>query len=133
MASVFALGSVTAGPDGSFSTNVTIPASATPGVYQVVFSGYDQQGNPHKAYGRVEVVTTVGPQGSTSTAAGGGGGNCSGGTSGQQGSGGHLAYTGTDTRTLLLVGTGAVVAGRTLYALRNRLAAAPADGDAHSR
>jgi hypothetical protein len=50
------------------------------------------------------------------------------GGGGSGGSGGALPFSGVDTRSLVLVGAGAVIAGKSLFALRNRVAAA-ADGD----
>lgn len=131
------LGSITTNPDGSFDTRLEVPAGVASGQYQIEFSGFDQQGQPHRCFTALEISGTTDGQGgtTTSTATGSGGVGDQGAGTGQPGStdDGTLPFTGTDSRTLLLIGTGAVVAGRSLYALRSRIAAASADGDAHAR
>jgi LPXTG-motif cell wall-anchored protein len=136
------LGVVTTNPSGAFDTRVEIPASVPAGVYQVEFSGYLPNGERFRCFRRFEISPNGGAQGGTSTtgsSATTSGGNSNSGTGNASGNGasgsgsGNLPETGSDSRTLLLVGAGAVVAGRSLYALRHRIANATADGEAHIR
>ncbi len=137
------LGTVTTNANGAFDTRVEVPFSVTAGKYRIEMSGYDNKGNRYRCFRDFEVTDSTGGQGTTST--GGSdttidGSNTSSGNGGNSGSGsgngngsGTLPETGSDSRTLLLVGAGAVVAGRSLYALRNRIANASADGNLSAR
>lgn len=134
------LGTVTTNANGSFDTRVEVPFSVTAGKYRIEMSGYDNKGNSYRCFRDFEVTdSTTGGQGSTSTArteTTRDGSNTASGNGGNSGSGdgnGTLPETGSDSRTLLLVGAGAVVAGRSLYALRNRIANASADGNLSAR
>ncbi len=143
------LGQVTVGPDGKFSAHFTLPAGLhADQLYRISITGYAKNGHPYKCgvaifvdqkcHGAVLVggitktptTHTVAP-GDPKSKNGGAGGSALGATggsgSGGQGSG-TLPFTGADTRSLVLIGAGAVIAGKSLYSLRNRVAAA-ADGD----
>ena len=125
------LGIITTQPNGSFDTRVEVPDSMRAGKYRIEMAGFDAKGKAHRCFRDFELSDgRLNSQGGTTST------TSSGGKPGSNGTGngsGTLPNTGSDSRTLLLVGAGAVVAGRSLYALRNRLATASADGDAHSR
>lgn len=134
------LGTVTTNANGSFDTRVEVPFSVKAGQYRIEMSGYDNKGNKFRCFRDFEITDSdTGEQGSSTT--GGSettrdGRNTASGNGGNAGSGngnGTLPETGSDSRTLLLVGAGAVVAGRSLYALRNRIANASADGNLSAR
>ncbi len=145
------LGTITTQPNGAFDTRVEVPAGVKDGKYEIEMTGFDAKGKRHQCFEDFRIA--VGGSGETTTtaedpdtdsksgsgvgsASGSGSGSGNGSAVGSNGAGqasGTLPFTGTDSRTLLLVGAGAVVAGRSLYGLRNRIATASADGDAHSR
>ncbi len=142
------LGTVTTNPSGSFDTRVEVPASVAPGQYRVEFAGFLPNGQPYRCFRDFEISGSTGTAGTTSTTrktevttspttASGGNSNSNGGNASGNGTSGNgsgtLPDTGSDSRTLLLVGAGAVVVGRSLYALRHRIANAAADGEAYAR
>jgi len=59
------LGSVTARPDGSFSTSVTIPSSAAPGAHQILATGTASSGATRTVATDLTVLGTVTPPGGT--------------------------------------------------------------------
>jgi hypothetical protein len=141
------LGTITVGTNGKFDAHFTIPAGLhADQLYRISFSGYGKNGHPYKCGVAIFIdqrckgavlVKKPNQQGKGHPIAGANDpknnsgavladaqhGDPSGG-----GSGGSLPFTGADTRSLVLVGAGALIAGKTLYSLRNRVAAA-ADGD----
>jgi hypothetical protein len=123
------LGTITVKPNGTFDANFTVPAGLfADRLYRISFSGYGKNGHPYKCGVAIFIdqkcmgaiaqkVPTKKP------------GNLTGPASGpSRSSGSAVPAAGTDTRSLVLLGAGALVAGKTLYSLRNRVAAA-ADGD----
>ena len=131
------LGHVTAGPNGKFDTRVAEAiTSATPqGKYRIEFSGFDSKGVSKRCFVDFELnLSSTGGQGSTtaSTRAGSSSGAGSGSQSGSGNGSGSLPLTGDNSTPLILLGAGALVAGRSIYALRNRLAEA-GDGNLNTR
>ncbi len=134
------LGTITVGPNGKFDATFTIPAGLhADQLYRISFSGYGKNGHPYKCgvaifidqrcKGAVGVPLTKKPTHN------GPGARSESGHRGQGAplaadppGGGSLPFSGADSRSLVLLGAGALIAGKTLYSLRNRVAAA-ADGD----
>jgi hypothetical protein len=108
------LGTITVKPNGTFDHTFTIPAGLhADQLYRLSFSGRSKNGHPWKCGVAIFIDQ-----------------KCKGAVAGrpQAKSGSAL---GVDTRSLVLVGAGAVVAGKSLYSLRNRVAAAEGDRAAH--
>jgi hypothetical protein len=124
------LGHVSVRPDGTFSIRIQVPPSVPPGHYRVEFVGFDADGRSVRCFEPL-VISVVSSQGSTTTASGGGGVGSGSAGSGQGDPGGTLPFTGSDAGGLVALGVGAVVVGRVLYGLRDRLAGR--DGDATTR
>jgi hypothetical protein len=135
------LGTITVGANGKFDARFTVPAGLhADQLYRLSFAGYGKNGHPYKC--GVAVFIDQRCRGAIlvkKPSKGGGNGNpisdpksgalLSNASHDNGGpSGGSLPFTGADTRSLVLVGAGALIAGKTLYSLRNRVAAA-ADGD----
>jgi hypothetical protein len=139
------LGTITVAPNGKFDAHFTLPAGLhADQLYRISFSGYGKNGHPYKCgvaifvdqrckgavltkkvTGKGNPVDPKSGKKGSSVLSGGGANN--GGDPGGGGSG-ALPFTGADSRSLVLIGAGALIAGKTLYSLRNRVAAA-ADGD----
>jgi hypothetical protein len=125
---VATIGEITVRADGTFSETLEVVRSIPSGTYRVEFAGFDAEGRAVRCFEQLVVSSGTGEQGSTSTSGGEGtGSNSSGSSSGS----GELPFTGSDTGALVALGVGAVVVGRVLYGLRDRLAAR--DGDATKR
>jgi hypothetical protein len=150
------LGTITVGPDGKFDAHFTVPAGLfADELYRISFSGFGKNGHPYKCGVAIFVdqkcMGAIAKPGSKTTSkkpiatSGGGSGPAkkkgsalgarnakprSGTGAAAEGVGGDskLPFSGADSRAVVLVGAGAVIAGKTLYSLRNRVAAA-ADGD----
>ena len=121
------IGYVTVRPDGTFSRHFEVVRAVPPGHYRVEFVGFDADGRSVRCFEPL-VVSVVSSQSTPTTAGGSGVGS---GSSGSGDPGGTLPFTGSDTGGLVALGVGAVVVGRVLYGLRDRLAAR--DGDATTR
>jgi hypothetical protein len=122
---------ITTRPDGSYNLIVGIDGPIAPGRYQIEFAGFDPNGNADRCFHAFAVTApTATTQSVPATATTGGGGGPKPPANG--GGGGGEQFSGADTRTLLLLGTGAVVVGRMLYSLRNRMIAAADAADAGS-
>jgi hypothetical protein len=141
---VKSFGTITVGANGKFDARFTLPAGLhADQLYRVSFSGYGKNGHPYKCGVAIFIDQRCKGAVLTKKITGKGhpidpkGGHKGGlvptalGKGGDPGSGsgsGALPFTGADSRSLVLVGAGALIAGKTLYSLRNRVAAA-ADGD----
>jgi hypothetical protein len=126
------IGYITVLPDGTFSHNFEVVRSVPPGTYRVEFAGFDAEGRAARCFETLVVSSVVTGQGSTTTTGDPGGGAVGAGSGSASGSGnGTLPFTGSDTGGLVALGVGAVVVGRVLYGLRDRLATR--DGDATAR
>lgn len=119
------LGEITVRPDGTFSERLEVFASVPAGTYRIEFAGFDADGRAVRCFAQLVVSAGTGTQGSTTTSGGEGTGSNSGSGSGD------LPFTGSDSGALVALGVGAVVVGRVLYGLRDRLATR--DGDATQR
>ncbi len=139
------LGTITVAPNGKFDAHFTIPAGLhADQLYRISFSGYGKNGHPYKCGvaifidQRCKGAVVVAKKSTKKAAVGAAGGPgdpraeaasvTSAAASGAPQSSGALPFTGADSRSVVLLGAGAVIAGKTLYSLRNRVAAA-ADGD----
>ncbi len=118
------IGEAAVQPNGSFERSLTIPDLAN-GNYRAEVVGSDAEGDEARCFDDM----TVNRQGGTGTGSvtTGGGNSGSGGSdnngSGSAGSGGGtLPFTGSDSTNLLALGAGALVVGRVLYGVRERLA-----------
>ena len=131
------LGVLTADGSGRVSTVVQLPANGPTGPHKLVASGIQPGGKSLTVSTQVNIKvqgdcdTTTGSQGSTpssvdvsgdtstpttsGTGTGGTGGTGGGASSG----GGTLAFTGTDSTRLALLGAGAAVIGRVVYGAAN--------------
>jgi hypothetical protein len=140
---VKSLGTITVGANGKFDARFTIPAGLhADQLYRLSFSGYGKNGHPYKCgvaifidqrcTGAVLVKKATKGHGDPVSAgdpkAKSGAALASNSSHDSDDPSGSLPFTGADTRSLVLVGAGALIAGKTLYSLRNRVAAA-ADGD----
>jgi hypothetical protein len=125
------LGESAVQPNGTFARNFTVP-QIEPGSYRIEVVGTDADGHPVRCFNDLTVVTRTTGGGSTTTngtgTGTGGSGNGNSGNGGADnggagnGDGGSLPFTGSDSTNLLWLGAGALVAGRLLYGVRERLA-----------
>ena len=149
------LGTITVGPDGKFDAHFTIPSGLfADELYRISFSGFGKNGHPYKCGVAIFVdqkcMGAIAKPGAKTTskkpvATSGSGtskkkGSAVGARDAKPRSGAgaaegiaasddsSLPFSGADTRSVVLVGAGALIAGKTLYSLRHRVAAA-ANGD----
>lgn len=117
------LGEAAVQPNGSFSRKLNIPQLA-PGSFRVKVLGADAEGNEAQCFEDI----TVNRQGGTGTGpattdpGNGNAGNGSGNPGSGGGNNGSLPFTGSDSTNLLALGAGALIVGRLLYGVRERIA-----------
>ena len=122
------LGEASVQPDGSFSRKLAIPRLA-PGSYRTKVLGSDADGNEAQCFDDITVNrqggTGTGPattDPSNGTSGNGGSDNGSGNSASGGDDNGALPFTGSDSTNLLALGAGALIVGRLLYGVRERIA-----------
>lgn len=121
------LGDAAVQPNGTFARSFVVASSVPVGEYRVEVRGHNENGKEERCFSNLRVLTN-GTSGGTTTTTDGSGSSGSGGTNngaGSSGSGsddGPLPFTGSDTTNLVALGAGALILGRLLYEVRERLA-----------
>jgi hypothetical protein len=117
------LGDAAVQPDGTFARRFTIARSVPAGDFRVEVRGHNENGKEERCFSNLKVLTNGTSGGTTTTTTDGSGNSGSGGSDNNSGSDeGPLPFTGSDTTSLVAIGAGALILGRLLYEVRERLA-----------